>query len=148
MRFYSIHKFYDLLRAGGLLAFFVLLAAATVSVIFDIRAHNLVGSEIFVAAVGTIVGFAFIKVTWLLVFYPLVYRSKFDASVFVVSALDSGLLSIALSVIAYLGSSRADDLSISVICLMLVGSYLFVTFVLWATIPVMHWFLWRTKRIY
>lgn len=146
MRFYSIKKFYDLLLAGGLATFFVLLVAATVSVIFDIQSHNLVGGEIFVAAAGTIVGFAFIKVTWLLVFYPLVYRSRFEGSVFVVSALDSGLLLIALSAIAYLGNSRTSDLSMSDVCFMLVGSYIFFTFILWAITPVMHWFLWRSKR--
>jgi hypothetical protein len=140
--FKNVRVVIDLLLARKVLT--LLLAPFVVlEVVFAYQQYSLSAGEIVIALVGAIAAFAFLKASCLFVFYGVAYRSKFEGSPFVVAALICMLLLIALSAMAYLGSSRADDISNSDLLFILVGSYAAFTIIIWLGARTMHWLFQR-----
>jgi hypothetical protein len=134
----SVRSFFRLVLTGR---FFMLLLVPPIilEVAYAREGYRLGYAETMIALIGTTAVFLFLKTSCLLIFHSVVYRSRVEGSPFIVAALVCMLLLIALSAVAYLGASRADDIPASDLTFMLFGSYAFFTIVIWIATRSMGW---------
>ena len=93
--------------------------------------YKLNSFEIGIATVGTISLVAFLKASWLLSFYPLVCRARFNGSFLFMAALVTALLMIALISLACVGALQGAEFPHVELPWLFAGTYVFFTFALW-----------------
>ena len=142
----NIQILLELLASWWLPTAFVGSALVGLSVWSLYQEYKLTGVEIGIATFGTLAGFAFLKATWLLMFYRPVYRSKFEGSFFVMAALVTSLLLMSLAVVAYLGRSRTTEFPFAELPWLFLGTYVYFTFVLWLAFRFSNWVFGRKQQ--